>query len=189
MWRLPVLRRLAWKLTRGGIVDAYAGDRGSGGGFLRVGGSARAAGHDPEKGHRGDRRNRRAPRLHRAENPHQHHRDQRRAVAGARPYQRGGCDQGTAGRLGALRRPRPDGIRGARPILHRRRRADRGLLSERRADVATGCRANRQNRDRPRPLRHPVRRGAARAAGHPVRLRLDGRHHPRAHRPAQLQRL
>ena len=72
--------------------------------------------------------------------------------------------------------PGTDRVRDARPDLHRRRVADRGLLSRRcRADSRRDG-AERQDRHRPEPLRSEPRRDTARPAGHAVRRGLDGRH-------------
>jgi hypothetical protein len=82
-----------------------------------------------------------------------------------------------AGRVHAHQRTRADRDRDAGHDLCRGQLLDRRVLSGRYAAHRTGQLAERQGGDRPQSLRSQPCRGAARAAGDAVRLRLDGWHH------------
>ena len=124
----------------------------------------------------GNRRHRGKARVHCAKDADQHDRDQRIGSSGPGTVGHGVGRPASAGHLVQDLGSRADGIRNAGTDLHRRRVADRGLLSGRCDTDARRHGAERQDRDRPEPLRSEPRRGAARTAGHLVRRGIDGRY-------------
>ncbi len=114
---------------------------------------------------------------------------QRRRSLATEHHGAGGFGRQGAWYLAAHLGSRSDGVRGARPVSGRRCRGDRRFLPRRDADIGVGDCAQRPYRHRCRPFRSEQCGSAARPAGHPVRLGLDGRHDQARHQSTQTRRV